>query len=80
MPLTLSSSDYVHQKKVDWPAVIEDLRARGLTITKIAACLGLNRTTVSEWRLNHEPNFASGAALLELHSRYCGEDLTKLRR
>jgi hypothetical protein len=72
----------IYPKRLDWRRILEDMRERGTSIYQAAKILGKPETTVQSWyRLKYpsEPSYSHGAAVLLLHARICGEDLTKRR-
>ncbi len=69
----------IHAKRLDWRRIIDDLKERGCTVYQAAKILGRPETTVQSWRQDHEPSYSNGASVLLLHSKLCGEELTKIR-
>lgn len=70
----------ISRKRLDWRAILQDIRGRGISIYKAAKILGKPETTLQSWNTGkHEPSYSHGAALLSLHSAICGEDATKKR-
>ena len=76
-----ASSDYVIPVKLNWPAVLDDLKNAGISGYKVSVLLDVSPGTIYYWRSGQrDPQYAIGSALLTLHSRYCGEALTKERQ
>ncbi len=69
----------INPKRLDWRRIISDLKSRGVSIYQAAKILGKPETTVQSWWVGHEPSHSNGAAVLLLHSKICGEELTKIR-
>lgn len=62
---------------MDWPQIVRDLEARGLTQYRIAKLLGLETSTVQHWaRVQGDIGWGYGRALMSLHLAYCGESCT----
>lgn len=83
---TISSSDYqqilqidVFPLEVSWTTLIDDMTRKGYTPTRQAAMLGKGWSTFQRWLNGTEPRFRHGHALLVLHQKICGPELTKLR-
>lgn len=56
-------------ERVDWPKVVRDLQAAGLSQSDQANRIGVTRSSVSMWALGVEPRYSAGAALLALHRK-----------
>lgn len=69
----------IYPKRLDWKRILEDLKERGTSIYQAAKILGRPETTVQSWVKGHEPSYSNGASVLLLHSKVCGEELTKIR-
>ena len=69
----------VLRHRVDWRAVLEDLRAAGVSGYRLAEIMLISRSTVQGWEGGSEPSHSYGAAILEVHARFCGVDATKRR-
>lgn len=69
----------IYCKKLNWPAIMDDIRNAGCSVYRAAKTLGRPETTVWSWTRGVEPTYSNGAALLQLHAKYCGEDATKKR-
>lgn len=70
----------IEPKRLDWRAILEDIKASGTSIYRAAKILGKPETTVQSWYTGkHEPSYSHGAALLMLHASICGEEATKKR-
>jgi hypothetical protein len=70
----------ISKKKLDWRAILQDIRAQGTSIYLAAKILGKPESTLQSWLTGkHEPSYSHGTALLTLHAAVCGEDATKKR-
>ena len=58
---------------IDWSKLILNLRAFGLSDSKISAHTGIGRAAISHYIAGsvNEPTFTKGYKLLELHHRCC---------
>jgi hypothetical protein len=86
MQSTMSSSDYAFILNIDvfpispdWKVLMDDIKGRGLSYSRQALSIGLQWSTVQVWHHGGGPTFANGHALLILHSKICGIELTKKR-
>lgn len=69
----------VLRHRVVWTQVLADLRAAGVSGHRLAAIMNISRSTVQHWESGGEPSHSYGAAILEVHRRFCGEHCTDLR-
>ena len=69
----------VLRHRVDWIAVLADLRGAGVSGYRLAAIMLISRSTVQRWEEGGEPSHSYGAAILEVHERFCGRDCTLQR-
>jgi hypothetical protein len=86
MQTTLQTSDYqqvlsvdVYPLEVDWPLLIDDITRHGVTPSRQADMLGKGWSTFQRWLHGTEPRFRHGHALLILHQKICGPELTLQR-
>lgn len=71
----------VYPSDLDWPTVMGDMSARGMTYYAQARAIGVRHSTYDHWRrFRGKPQHAYGEAILELHAKVCGHELTILRR
>lgn len=73
------SNEYLYERSIDWPQVIEDIRGNGLKYSDIGKILGVEWSTLQGWRSGCEPRYRSGANILLLHASQCGLELMKQR-
>ncbi len=52
--------------EVDWPALIRQMRAAGLSLRKIGRAIAKSHSTIQKWERGSCPNFEDGKALLQL--------------
>jgi hypothetical protein len=52
--------------EVPWPAIIEALRAGGISTRRIGDAIALSHSTIQGWKRGAKPNFEDGQALLAL--------------
>jgi hypothetical protein len=69
----------VLRARVDWRAVLDDLKGAGVSGYRLADIMGLDWPTIRHWRDGGEPSHSRGMALLEVHERFCGKEQTDLR-
>lgn len=70
-------------EKIDWFRVIVDLERNGYPHKSIAACVGVGKTTVFDWKQGASPRFEDGEALLllwETVTRNGRESVHKVKR
>lgn len=76
----ISAADIlVLRHRVDWAAVLSDLRAAGVSGYRLANVMLISRSTVQHWESGGEPSHSYGVAILEVHTRFCGKERTNLR-
>lgn len=51
----------------DWPRLIAECEAAGLSLWKIGQCIGLQVTQVERLKAGSEPKHSAGELLLALH-------------
>lgn len=73
------SNEYIYERFIDWPQLIEDIRGNGLSYSDIARIIGAEWSTLQNWRNGSEPLYRSGAKILLLHARQCGLEVMKDR-
>lgn len=69
----------VLRHRVDWRAVLEDLRGCECSGYRLAALLGIEWSTVQRWLQGSEPRHSYGVAILEVHTRFCGAAMSQQR-
>ena len=69
----------VFPKKLNWRAILQDIKTSGYSLYEVAKRLGKPESTIQSWWKGHEPSHSHGQAILELHSKCCGEEATKSR-
>ena len=52
----------------DWPRIIAEIEASGLSPYKLALQLGVDPTTVRHWQADGEPKHINGTELLRIHA------------
>ena len=66
---------------IDWPALIDELRRSGLSMTGIAEQCGVSLTAIKEWRQGiKSPLYASGEALVAFWCQVTGKSVEQLPR
>lgn len=63
------------KRGTDWPRLLLDLRAAGVSVHEVARRIGRPRPTVQSWGTGCEPRHADGEALLELWAAIVGKQL-----
>jgi hypothetical protein len=71
--------EYVYPRVLNWAQIMRDIADNGLTYSSVSKTLGVGWSTVSRWRTGSEPQHSIGCAILLLHAKYCGQDLTRQR-
>lgn len=69
----------VLRHRVCWLHVLADLRAAGVSGYRLSSIMLIARSTVQRWEEGGEPSHSYGSAILEVHTRFCGEQQTRLR-
>lgn len=69
----------VLRHRVCWLDVLADLRAVGVSGYRLASIMLISRSTVQAWEQGAEPSHSYGTAILEVHTRFCGEQRTAQR-
>jgi hypothetical protein len=59
--------------KVDFGKLLDELKAAGCSLYRVAWELDRDWDTVNGWR-HHEPRHSDGEALIALHDLICGEN------
>jgi hypothetical protein len=70
--------EYIYPRILDWAQIMRDI-ADHISYTQVANILGVGWSTVQRWRTGSEPRHSMGSALLMVHAKYCGSDLTRQR-
>ena len=65
--------------RVDWAAVMADLKDSGITAYKVSLLLNVADCTARNWAKGGEPGYSIASGLLRLHSERCGDALTTAR-
>jgi len=84
---TANSSDYewiissiaIEPANMNWALLIEDMRSREIPIGKQAEMLNTSYSTLQRYWQGSEPGFSTGHAILILHSKICGINITQQR-
>ena len=68
--------------KIDWSAVVNNIRREGLSATSAARKVGADATTLQRLARGEikEPRFSQGLALLDLHYALCPDRHQEVRR
>lgn len=72
-------TDYIYPKKLNWPQIFNDLAEHNVSPYQVSVLIGVKWSTLQRWLVDVEPRYSVGVSILELHSRYCGEELTGKR-
>lgn len=76
----IQSSNCVIPTVMPWPDILNDLRANGVSGTKVAEMIGISWSTLQHQTKGFcEPRESYGRALLAIHKHFCGEDQHRLR-
>lgn len=71
--------DFVYPKKLPWEDILQDLYDNDVTPSQIANLLGFGWSSFQRLKNGSEPKYSVGVSILILHTRYCGEELTRER-
>lgn len=78
---TISSSDYIYPTMLPWRTIFNDLASARCSPYRVACLIGYSWSTVQRWYYDGvEPRESAARAILELHKRFCGEELTEKRK
>lgn len=56
----------------DWPGIIAELEAAGVSNSELARLLNVTRSAVFHWlRSGREPSYYYGEKILQIHARHC---------
>lgn len=84
--LAMAVVETMARPKMDWTQIMIDLHDRGIPAYRVALILCVSDTAAYNWMKNGrgvrkrcEPGYALGKALLALHTKVCGADLTTQR-
>lgn len=69
----------VLRHRVQWRNILSDLRSAGVSGYRLASVMLISRSTVQKWEQGAEPSHSYGAAILEVHERFCGPQRTLQR-
>ncbi len=72
-------SDFEYPKRIQWDVIISDIGKNGVNSFQVSNLLGLSWSTFQSLLKGSEAKHSIGVSLLTLHTRYCGEELTKQR-
>ena len=70
---------YIYPLRIDWPAVLADIKVAGLSYRKQAAALKVEWPSHQGTMNGHEPRYSHGEAILVLHRTWCGDEATQKR-
>lgn len=66
---------------IDWPALIDEMRARGLTSAAIAEQCGCSATTIKEMRQGIKtPLYSTGERVVAFWCQFTGKSVEQLPR
>jgi len=71
--------EYVYPRVLNWSQIMHDIADNGCSYSEVSKILGVGWSTVQRWRTGSEPGHSIGTALLMIHAKYAGQDLTKQR-
>lgn len=75
----MAAEQYIYPPKINWAQIMADLKDAGCSVYGVAGIIGAAYCTAQNWSKGGEPGHGYGEALLRLHSRVCGDELTKRR-
>jgi len=84
---TANSSDYEwiissiarEPANMNWALLIQDMRERKVSINQQAEILDTTYSKIQRYWQGSEPGFSTGHAILILHSKICGINITQQR-
>ncbi|MGD9382242.1 MAG: hypothetical protein PVI03_07345 [Candidatus Thorarchaeota archaeon] len=71
--------DLVYPKRLAWDVIIADIYEAGITPSQTSDLMGQGWSSFQRWQSGVEPRHSIGVSILTIHTRYCGEELTKQR-
>lgn len=72
-------SDFCYPKKLPWDEIFHDINRAGISPYQTSILIGESWSSTQRWARGTEPKHSIGIAILEVHSRYCGIELTEQR-
>jgi hypothetical protein len=73
--------EYVYRSVLPWRKIFDDMKDRGCAYSRQASMIGLEWSSYQRFvKDGVEPRHSIGAAILELHTKLCGAELTRLRQ
>lgn len=72
-------NEYVYPKVLPWEQIFNDLIRNGCTQSMLANLMGVKVSTLQRWCNGTEPKHGIGEAIIVIHRRYCGVELTERR-
>ena len=86
MRVTASTTDYqfivdfdIYPVHIHWSTIISDIADAGVIPYHQAQSINVSWSTFQRWKNGSTPAFDTGHALLILHSKTCGIELTQKR-
>jgi len=76
---SIEVDDSVYTRVIDFPRVIEDIKASGPSYFDTCRMTGVGWSTLQGWRKGCEPRHSAGNSLLLVHAKHCGSTLTQQR-
>lgn len=71
--------DFVYPKKLPWEEMLRDFIGVSVSSHQAATLLGVGQSTLQRWQKGTEPKHSYGVSIIILHTRFCGEELTRER-
>jgi len=73
-------NEYVYPKVLPWQAILQDIFDEGCRKSDLAELLGVPIASLWRWIEGTEPKESIGTSILVIHTRYCGEQRTEIRK
>ncbi len=71
-------TEYVYPKRLPWKDIFKDLDSH-VNQSELSELLGLGWSSYQSCRDSLEPKHSIAVSIITLHTRYCGETLTRQR-
>ena len=78
-PSNILDDFFLYPRIIDWTSIVSDMYTKGVSYWDMCLALDIPWSTFSNYRKGSEPKHSTGSAILLMHSKVCGIDLTKQR-
>ena len=78
-PLKYDTTDYAYTYPINWDQIFRDINRTGICNARLCQLIGKRYSSLQRWLEGTEPKEHVARAILTIHARYCGENLTRQR-